>query len=405
MPKSTSYATSASLCAMLCFSASHAGAAEERADALAKSKKPASEFTLDLNAPTAPGFVVIGAMPKNVADPGDLKQFSVHTGSFFSDGKLKPGLAVSGLPYWWSIREITHEQYANSDADGRPVEGGLEDFERILARTQFSLATVEFKDAQGKDGVKLGAGFQTQMLDRQDIRLNVKNYDCVTGSWDRVERRFAALIKTVSEGAQKAVDDDGTLDFNEEFKRQLKEAQTKVVADYDNDYEKCKKQAEKRFLQEPSWTIGAGVAARSRNGDVDDLTFNGASVWSTYRAPFGGNLAAIVYAKADIHTDFKVASGALVTGDAFEAAFAFALEEPTWKLDATASYHFRDFQNSAFDDDYFQFSATAAFKVRDGVWLEASAGTKTDAKFGQDGFGLIQLKMDLSTPVMDATKP
>ena len=360
----------------------------------------AQNFTLDLNAPTDPGFVVIGASPKNVTDPGDFKQFAIHTGSFFQNGELKPGLAVSGVPFWWVNRDLTLEQYANFDS----VPGGLNSFERILARTQFSLATVGIKDETGKEGIKLGTGLQTQLLDSQDIRRDKRNLVCIDKSWKSLRAEYDHVRSQAFADTVVAIEQDPALDFNEEFERRAGAASSAVLARYDLLYARCKDVAELRFLQQASWIFGFGAAARSHNGNASSLVFTGASFWSTYRSAFGKNMAAILFVKADIDTDFKVTDGQFASANAFEGALALALEELTWKLDATASYHFRDFQNPAFDEDYFQFSATAALKVRDGVWIEATAGTRTNAKFQEQGFALLQLKMDLSDAINAVTR-
>jgi hypothetical protein len=348
--------------------------------------RKAGEFVLDLNAPTDPGFVVVGASPKDFADPGNMKQFAIHTAGFVDDGKLKPGLAVSGMPYWWINRDLSMEQYANTDA----VRGGLGRIERVFARTQVSLATVEYQDETGATGVKVGAGFQSQLLDSQDIRLDPQNIECVRQAWDRPSEAYIEATNAI-------LPQHPDVDISTKFDAQSAELKANMVSSYDAAYMKCKQAAAKRFLAKSAWNVGFGAAMRSRNRKFGNLTFNGASFWSSYRAPLGENFAAVLFARGDVQTDYKLSSGMVGTANGFEAALALAIEKPDWKIDTTASYHYRDYREAGLsDENYLQVSATAAYKLSQGVWLEASAGQRSGTKHQAGGFGLLKLKMDLS---------
>jgi len=372
--------------------------AQDVATLLENNAQNASNFMLDLNTPTAPGFVVIGASPKSVADPGNFKEFSAHTASFVDEGKLKPGLAISAQPFWLFNRDMTLEQYAGVDRIGTDVVGGLSKWERVIARTQLSAASVEGNKKNGKTGVKLGLGFQTQLIDRQDPR-NLPAALCLVKAWDgHAQHAVNAVTLEIIKKINQEIDKDPFVDRAKLEKEITEKAYDDLkLPIYDAAKKECEKEAEMRFLRSPSWMVGAGAAGLSNDGKIDDLSFDGVTFWSTYRRPFGSKKKALVFfVKTDVDRDFKVAGNRTASGDAYEIAISYALEETTWKLDATASYQTRRFDNSRFDDDFFKYSATAAYKVKEGVWLEATAGTKANSKSNDENFGLVQLKTNLS---------
>ncbi len=360
----------------------------------------ADNFDLDLNAPTAPGFVVIGATPKDVADPGSIKDFGIDVASFVSNRKLQPGLAISTAPFWWVDRPITLEQYRGIKEDGvTAVDGGLSYWQRVLARTQLSVATTGGQDKNKKDGVRAGIGVQAQLLDSQDQRFDVESYRCTQTAWDEhVSEKLDTLRLQAFRDARKRKEKDDSLNriaLRQEF---LAKKQAALLANYEKARKQCEKDAEKRFLKASSWMVGLGVAAKSENGDAGDIEDDGASFWSSYRMAFGdaGDKAVVFFVKADADKSFNLDKGKIAEGDAVQAAISFALEEQTWKFGVTASYNYRDFRSGAIkDDDFLRYSATAAYKVKNGVWVEASGGAVSGAKFDEEGFGLVQLKLDL----------
>jgi len=392
-------------CALLVFFEASCGASAQVAQSVLESGTPkASSLGLDLNTPTAPGFVVIGASPKNVADPGNIEQFAVDTASFVEDGKLKPGLAISAQPFWMFNQDLTLEQYANSTATGALVTDGFTSWQRAAARTQVSLATVKAEGSKNKDAVKFGLGFQTELLDGRDPR-NVESAQCVISAWQRFAQTAAkALQQEINDqvdvawtaNQNKPVDQQLTID---EISNAITEKAMKdfKVPGYIEAKKRCEKQEELRFLRSPSWMVGAGVAGLSDDGKIDDLNYDGTSFWSTFRKPFGNEKKAlVVFFKADLDRDFKVAGNQTASGDAYEFAISYALEQTTWKLDATASYQNKRFGRSGLNEDVFKYSATAAYKLKEGVWFEATAGTKTNDKTSDENFGLVQLKTNLS---------
>lgn len=362
----------------------------------------ASKLELDLNTPTAPGFVVIGALPKGAADSGNLPKLVIDSAGFVEDGKLKPGLAITTLPYWWKDHEFTLEQYANHD---NAVFGGLTPTERIAARTQLSIATVEHEAKNNKSGIKVGIGLQSQLLDSQDPRRDQQTIDCINQAWIPFGSELDDIAIKANLDAIAAHKQDPSVDVRKLRTKLIKERAEILFATYDIEYAKCKEAAKERFLRAPSLMVGAGFAGLTESGKSDDLEFDGASFWTTYRRPFGAEKKALVFfIKADIDREFEVAPKQMAKGDGFEMAISYALEQPTWKLEATASFQHRDFKNDKFDDDHFRFSVTGVYKLKENVWLETTWGTKTNGKADDENFGLVNLKTNLGETLSKLTK-
>lgn len=360
----------------------------------------AKSFRLDLNTPTAPGFAVIGASPKEIVDPGNLQEFAVHTASFVENGNLKPGLAMNVQPFWLYNSDITLSEYVGRDLAGNEVDG-LGSVGRILARTQLSFASVEGKSPASSKGARFGLGFHTELLDGPDSR-NLASARCVIRAFEENSKPIESAVLSIKTQIEVESAKDPTLDRDLIAEKVAEKVFDDLkTPDYDAAIAQCREQAERRTLSAVSWIVGGGVAASSSDTSLDHLEFAGASVWTTYRIPFSSNKAFTLFGKADIDQDFDVA-GAIHQANFYHVAASISLTEPSWKLDASASYHLRD--STSFNEDYFQFGIDGAYKLRKGAWIEASAGVRTGSQFEDDQFALVQLKLDLSETIDNLAK-
>jgi hypothetical protein len=133
---------------------------------------------IDTTIPDTPGFAVIGLTPATVIDPGAFRVASFDITNYVDDkGKLKPGLAIAGTPYFW-FNHSTLSQY-RAAVEGSWATG-------VLARTSVSLGYT--KAADGKTDL-IGLGFATELLGDQkqpgkptlyaDYRLDTALSDCI----------------------------------------------------------------------------------------------------------------------------------------------------------------------------------------------------------------------------------
>lgn len=359
--------------------------------------KNAQSFVLDMSTPTSPGFAVIGASPTNVTQPGNLQELVIDTASFVENGEIKSGLAINFQPFWLLNDQITLEQYSGFYDSGSVYTGGLNKFQRILARTQISVATVQGASASTMDGARFGIGAQTEVFDGRDPR-SIHSAKCQIDAFKNAGGEEA--LRILSDGVSQLPNFDPATTTDEQFSQLVQEhANSKYDAPgYLEAEANCREEARKRVSASPSWLIGAGIAASSLSGDFDDLDYAGASVWTTYLYPFGKNKFVTLFGQADLDqtVNFNGISG---SADTYRAAVSFGFEETdSWKLEATASYHSQNANLDALDDDYFQFSVGGTFKIRDGLWLEGTFGNRTGSNTQDESFSLIQLKVDLSEP-------
>jgi hypothetical protein len=354
----------------------------------------AASYRLDLSSAGSPGFVV-NASPKEIFEPGNLKDFAIDIANFIENGRLKPGVAVNMQPFWQFNRHTTIEQYSGVNLDGSENAGGFRPWQRILARTQIGLAVIEGANEATQEGVRVGVGAVTELFDGPDPR-NVALAMCHIAAWGRFAKKNRedvarrALEYIVAHGGDI---DEVTDNLAAELAEQL------TLGDYDQAVAACNETEKRRVENSPSWIVGGGFAASSDDASLGALQYSGASFWSSSTLPFAENRSFQLFAKADLDRKLTGAGGISANGNAFHGAAALAFSDPgTWKLDATASYHWQDADFDALDDAYFQFSVGGAFKVRDGVWLEGAFGTRTGADHRDESFSSLKLKFDVGEP-------
>lgn len=386
-------------------SPSSATAEEDVFSLFEQDAQSAKSFQLDLNTPTSPGFSVIGASPNRVTNPGSLQELVFDNAGFVENGSLKPGIAINFQPFWLFGGDVTLEEYSGQFLSGEANPEGFSRLQRILARTQLSIASVQGENASLTTGVRYGFGFHTQLLDGSDPR-DIAAAKCTIKAWNthaqHITDQIALNIITQVNAARAKNPNVDTKAVKEKLVSQ--EFDRLATPGYDKAYEDCTTEAEWRFLRARSWMIGSGIAISSSSGNLDNFAYSGSAFWTTVKQPFGSNKSFVLFGQADFDRRFAAGSGAMVSGNSYNLAASLALEELTWKLDATASYHFSDAHFTSFTDDYLQFALNGAFKLRDGIWLEGSLGTRTGSSVENDSFGLVQLKLDLSKAAQNFLK-
>jgi hypothetical protein len=338
----------------------------------------ASKFRLDLFAPTAPAFVVLGVSPRRAADPGAFREFGVDVANLSRGDNYKVGLALSTTPYWWGHSELTIASYRSQTTA----------LERIAARTQLSLG-LAFAYAKPKSYYNFGLGVQTQLLDRQDERFDAESYTCLGDAWD-------ALRRPAAEAASKAVLDalmaDETLsqeELNRIRDKELKKASASA-AQFAEARKSCRDEASARALGKASLMVGAGVNSRTRNTSFDGFSYDGFAVWGTYRQPVVASGFVSVQMFTRLSWDesvgvIKAGTTSLVKGNTQLIGAGLALERKRWKSDVAVSYGRTDFTSPLWpDDDYYEVAWRGAVKVLDGIWLQASVARDFASRYDED---------------------
>lgn len=336
----------------------------------------ARKFDLPLFSPSAPGFVVLGLSPRRAADAGSLRNYGFDVANLSGAEGYEFGGAFSFEPFWLGHRDLTLKQYQD---DTSP-------FERILARTQISLAA-SYASGRASHFYTLGLGVQAQLLDIQDERYDPHSYECLVQAWQSIRRPAAQAA------------DDAVLDYltahPDASEDELQSVRDRALEGQGKASEKafaeardgCRDDAALQSLAKPSLMIGLGGRTRISSSQAGASGLDGGSVWATWRQPlaedglisldlfgrytFGGRLDLL--AKGP-RRNAKGDETVLGTGVAFARTW--------WRLEASGSYFYRSFRDPARGtEDGFEASALGAVRIREGLWLQASA---TNAFGGPD---------------------
>lgn len=362
----------------------------------------AGKFVVDTAIPQAPGFSVIGLSPSNVVDPGASRVSVFSFANYLdADNNLKPGFALGGSPYWW-FNHITLDGYRK----------GTTWAERALARTEVSLG---FADGGAGKPDKLGLGFNVELLDNADYRLDTQLYDCTDQAIDIVarpvvERRGLTLneanAKALAEWAAwkrgeaplAAVTSPGE-DLNRlEWiaARAADIARTETVtetkrstelngAGFEKAKKACRDAAVARYAQRRSLQIAGGMAARLVDGKPGKTAGDGGSVWLSYRQPFrvagiGAPNYVGLFGRYDFDKSEALAAGGGQSFDRATIALLLGYEGGGSKVTLQAGWEQMDYQSPGpnLDDDYTFYTLTYDYRIADSTWLAVKAGSKGD---------------------------
>jgi hypothetical protein len=200
-------------------------------------------FSSGLSAPESPASGIIGANTSNIVRPGTVPAYGAALlNGFDINGNFKTGLGVAVSPYQ-ILGTTTFDQYQN-DA-----------FERILARTEFSLATAKGATDQDKS-VQIGFGLRTVMFDAGDLALDSDLSHC---------------------GRQAALDAGDLVDKMNPIPKDVKEAaQPSPGIDvrnllYTSGIAKCTKSISQFLWNRSAWEIYGGNALVATNGSYNSV--------------------------------------------------------------------------------------------------------------------------------------
>ena len=194
----------------------------------------------------------------------------------------------------------------------------------------------------------------------------------------------------------------------------------------------CEKGADKRLQSARSLRVGVAVAGRDNGGSSDDFEFDGASAWGSLRLPLGGEDASLnsfgVFVLGELDATETVESEmdmmmdpstpAMPSGSDMSAMSedviamsedAVVTEYDGWRIganvnsvrddltiSASIAYVNQEFSSDMVPDrDFVLTTATASYKIREGLWLEGSFGVSSGDGFEAEEFAGIRIKADL----------
>tara|TARA_R110000868_G_scaffold11201_3_gene54982 strand:- start:23611 stop:24858 length:1248 start_codon:yes stop_codon:yes gene_type:complete len=369
----------------------------------------------DVSIPTYPALALLSLDSSKLANVSDLRDLGVQVGGLMdAEGSLRSGIAFGGRPYWWVNQYLTLEDYRTETTWA----------ERVAARTNFSLATVE---AEG--GTRLGLGLTTQLLDGQDPRFDTDNQNCINGALvDFAAAEFLVqqeIRRQVSAGM--SVRFPGVTVFDPTGNPEHRAAHEEITAAVDRErdaivrqvnaasqierastaYRRCGALMTARFARRDAWTVGIGATFQT-SGQFSDLDQEQISAWSAYSHAFNRrgrnqqteNLgSASLLLRAYFQESVEAPGGGSQTdADSSEIALLIGTSETTdWHLELHASMIARRYDDPAFeDDDFTRYGLTFQYPLTDAIALEVSGGAISGSQMNDGDFLGFELKVDWS---------
>jgi len=220
-----------------------------------KTASPAQKFILDYDVPESPALIAIGAAPANVIRGSAAKPVVAHlVNQFTANEKIDNGIALDFSPYFvFGGRLKSIDEYRNSA------------FKRIMANTQFSVATAQ--STTDSTALLFGLGIRATLFDSHDL-LKDKQLG---------QEIDAALAAAANAGGADTLEDDVVSKGVD---------RADLTQAYDN------AQARVRNRKGDALTIGWGMGGLLKgsiaSGDsVDQVRHR---LWLSYRHSFGGGM-------------------------------------------------------------------------------------------------------------------
>jgi hypothetical protein len=357
------------------------------------------DFKLDLSVPESPAFKALGVVPQEVIRPSSPQQLAAQLlNGVDPRGNIQTGVALDTAPYLLFFGNgVTLREYQ----DHYPV--------RLVARTQASLATTKGSSDDDKS-VRVAVGGRITPWDRGDPRMDQELIACFRGKLNavavnRIQLEIIDLKESIitlqgeltrkrkpperepteleRQTAQAAIDSK---------KLQITAKEAELQKTTDTVATRCRDDARARNWNASSWAMGVAPTWVSPSGQVRDVSWDTASVWSSLGYGFeeipGLADTSELLVSARYNHDEKVpdpvkSDGTFIEQRSLVAAFQLRLAvyrpkndpAPALIVSAEGDYLYADPQHAKHDSSY-RFSLGADWKIPDthNTYLKVSAG-------------------------------
>ena len=244
----------------------------QEADGDAKTAAGDKGLKLDLSVPESPAFKALGVTPQEVIRPSSPKDLAGQLlNGVDAHGNLQTGFALDANAYMLVFgNDLSLQQYRRDRVN----------LARLLARTEESLATTK-GSSDDDESVRLAAGFRITPWDEGDPRLDTALTDCIRKHAKGSSATTDALVQKILDLKEKR--ETGQLTGAEsktvDLEIQTAEADLKKATDAFSDI--CREEARARNWNKSAWSLGVAPIWLSSSGNVDDLTWDTASVWTS----------------------------------------------------------------------------------------------------------------------------
>ncbi len=355
------------------------------------------------NVPVSPAFTILNATPDTVIRPRTPNDFAASLlNNVDPKGNFQEGLALDFNPYMlWAGDRLTLRDYQENSVD------------RLLARTQLSIATTKGREDEDKSA-RLALGLHLSPWLESDPKLpNSKLLECMAN-------QFVSALPETPPPKKSATEEEKKLHYSN-----LVETATNALDEAkDPTYKACRD--EQRRLDENSsgWTIGLAPSWTSKNGKLDNLDWNGLSLWSSLainldlkevpglntasaiRKSDSASIGQIIFHARyveDEEVPNPTDSGMFLQQDSLILSSKLRINGPDslgggmakdMKLSFAGAYLDAS-QDAGIDDTYYQWSASAELRlpqIAENLFLTLSAGTTSDRAVDNESFAGISLK-------------
>lgn len=325
---------------------------------------------LDLSVPESPAFTALGVTPTTVTRPSSPRSLATSLlNGVDQSGKFQTGFALDFAPYMlYQGNKLTLQEY----------QEGRYSWKRFLARTTISVGSAK-GTTDSDNSSRLATGLRITIFDRGDPRMDTeytkelyKDLESALGSVPPLppllandQTEVAKHEKALQDAAKKATDP-----IDPQAKRILSDA---------------KQKARKSGWNRSSMIVGLAPSWISKDGNAQNLGYNGATVWSSLGLRTTSHAQTILYARYQSRENVPdpTATGQFLIQDSDFAGgqFRAGTENTTGSFEAV---YLHTHPHGRTSDDFVRLSLGAERKLAENLWLKVGIGSNSGQQNGQN---------------------
>ena len=343
-----------------------------------------SLYEFNYGEPGSPVLPLVGVQADQITRVESVRRFGLGVLTGLASNETGPAIAIDFSPFWLLARGPI------SLADYRSYS----DTQRIIARTKVAAAASRGNEANSVPS-SLVFSLSTKLLGSSDPLRAGPFESCVRDDPDGI-RRFIAQARAEAAAATQAMPIN---DARETREREVtNQAMERMRSEVRAAYQVCADRQAVFMSRQASFDIGAGFRLTGAPGDFRNLHGSGTIVWATYATgvlggggseqngdafsrAFGIQARAVAHARYTFSEDIFDQNG-VRTGQADSSLLVAGIESVPiprrpelirWSLQA--GWTRQEAPNAMSEDrDYWRFLGIGQFRIREGLWLNATVG-------------------------------
>jgi hypothetical protein len=309
---------------------------------------PAGFSKLILESPTSPAAKLIGSDKTILSVSTSAVLATQLLNGLNSDGDFQTGVAFDILPYSL-IRgnDLTLEEYRKSG------------FQRFLANTKFSVATVVASDKARRAAL----GVEFMLINDSDPRIDMEYQK----ELNEISEKFITPVAKICLPG-KCLEPEERLALLQKIAPSVQEAQ---------------KEAKQRLEKKTVWTLGLGQSWVTPSGSYQNLQGEGMGFWTTYRQSIGGNTKLLLHASMRNKERTKQSDGNFANVDTLLGGVRLLSGDDNFRFSLETAYN-RESQENNQINNYLSFGVGLEPRIADNTWLSVSFGGSSGRQNGAD---------------------